>query len=1262
MLNAGWEFGGTDRFEVLRRIGAGGMGVVYEAHDRERGHRVALKTIPRSGSDTLFRLKREFRSLAHLSHPNLAALYDLVIDQRGSFFTMELVDGKEFLHWVRLANANAPLAFAPTVTTGPSAASGDVLVTATRAPESWPSAPPSWPDTSVPAAVMPVPPLDEARLRAGLVQLSLGLEALHAAGKIHRDIKPSNILVTGEGRVVLLDFGLVAEVDEARDVGDSGAVVGTVGYMAPEQAAGDPRVTPAADWYAVGVVLYEALTGRLPFTGPSLVVLQDKQLRTPPRPRELVPSVPADLDELCVALLARAPSERPGAADVLPRLGVHRSAPNPLTSRSRDHALAGRNDELAALDACLDVVAAGRAACTVVRGASGIGKSALVRRFLEHALERQPKPVVLGGRCYEREAVPYKAMDSLIDRLSTHWLGLPPAEARALVPDDAALLPTLFPVLARVPVVADLVQPLAIVEPQEIRTRAFGALRQLLKRLAERQPLILFIDDLQWVDADTITLLSDLMRAPDPPPLLLLLATRVDGSEPVLELMRRTDAQHRVVEVGPLDAGAAASLAAEQLGDDVASQALAARIAAEAGGSPLFVLELARYMQGRSLDEVHGKGLDEVLFERVAGLNDEARALVEVVAVAGEPLPLRAAGAAAGLSGDSLGRQLAALRAQRFVRAAGGRADDQVEPYHDRVREAIVNRLAEPRRARLHRAIASALTGVAAAERLARHWHGAGDKARAAEYARRAAEEAVATLDFDRAAGLYRMALDLGDHGLEERRALRTRLGTALVNAGRPVEASQQFSLAAADSDASTALELRRRAADALLRGGYIDEGLAATRAILGEIGLSLAATPGQAIANVLARRAWLRVRGLGFRRRPLSTVTQPELTRVDVCEGVAMGLVMVDTFRSMDYSARFLHEALRLGEPWRVSRAFALEADFLAVQAKTERAEALLARLDELTREIDTPLARTQLLTTRGMILFLCHNRWREALGVFSEAIAIYCAHEASAGFELDTVNVFCCWALYYLGELAELARRVPRLVSAATRGGDRYAAVTCRTAFANVALLRDAPDEVDREVEQALASWSLQPGAFQMQHLFGMISRCDAAIYRGDPAPALALVEAARAPLKRSMLDRAPSNALLLHSALGRLAIAAGAQSPAGSTARRRFAAEARRHARGLVRSPVPGGRAATGLLLAGAAELDGDADGAIAELRRGLAALEAVELGLYAVGARRRLGQLVGGDEGSALVAAADAELARQGVAQPARLAAMIAPGVS
>jgi hypothetical protein len=1251
MARAQGEFAGSARFTVLRRLGEGGMGVVYEAEDRERGLRVALKTFHGADSDTIFRLKREFRALADLSHPNLAALYDLVVDPSGCFFTMELLEGTDFLAWV--APVTAPrrstemLAYAETQTTG--GAGGGVAPEAARSTLPMPLVVPR-----------PVPrhlACDESRLRLALPQLGQGLCALHAAGKIHRDIKPSNVRVTPAGRVVLLDFGLVAEVGEVPVVD---GVVGTVAYMAPEQAAGDRRLSPAADWYAVGVMLYQALTGRLPFEGRALEVLEAKQRLEPGAPRAWVPDVPRDLDELCLALLARDPVDRPGGGDVLRRLGVADDSRVFITGvhHSRETRLAGREAELAGLEASLDVVAGGRAAAVLVRGPSGIGKSTLVGRFLERARTREVGALVLKGRCYEHEAVPYRALDGLIDHLSHDLSQRSPDEVAALVPRDAALLPTLFPVLGRVRAIADAPSPGAIVDQHEVRARAYAALRELLRALAARQPLILFLDDLQWCDVDTAALLAHVMHPPDPPPLLLLLCTRPEGSEKVVVLLGRLHAERRQVELGPLGAGAAEALVKEHLPD--AAPELVARVVAEAGGSPFFLLELLRFMEGRELAEVAGKGLEAVLAERLQRLGAEARAVAEVVAVAGEPITMRIAGLAAGLAADDLRRHMSLLRSQRVVRAAGGRADDEVEPYHDRVREALLAGLADERRARHHRGLATALTGQAPADRLARHWHGAGEPERAAEHSWRAADEAQKTLDFERAAGFYQMALELGRFDDETRRRLRVALAAAFADAGRPMEAARAFETAAATASATEALELRRRAADALLRGGYVDEGLAATRAVLDRYKLTLAGSPRRALARLLVHRARLRLRGLGWTPRPLPEISQEDLTRVDVIEGVAMGLAMVDAFRAGEYCARFILAALELGEPKRVGRALALEADLQASLGHEARARQLAAELETLTARDPSPQAQAQLMTTQGMLAFFCDNRFRRALELLERATAIFKAHERRAGFEINIVGLFICWARQYVGELAELARRVPVMAEAAERQGDRFMAVNLRTAFPIVRLIAGEVDEAEAEVDEALATWGPRREHLQMQDVFAAVAHVDVALYRGRVAAGAERFAEVQAGLRKSMLHLLPANQLLLLSAASRLAMARGAAAPPGSSERTAAAREAERAVRALVATRQPAVRGFVPLIRASAAHLAGDDETCVRILRETLPELDALEFGAFAHPVRKRLARLVGGSEGAALDATADAWFAAQGVKDPERLLAVLAPG--
>ncbi len=1251
------EFRGTERFQIRRRLGAGAFGVVYEAHDRERDAVVALKILRDGNVEALFRLKREFRALADITHPNLVTLHELLAHGDQWFFTMDLVEGIDFLRWVRGEIDTVPAL--PDDPTSPVGLHGP-----TPAPQ---------PTSRHHGRA--------DRIRVALRQVVAGIQALHRAGQLHRDIKPSNVLISREGRLVLLDFGLVTDLTLSGSK-RSISVVGTPAYMSPEQGSGRP-VSEATDWYSVGVMLFEALTGRWPFTGSFIEMMWDKRHTEAPLPRDLAPGTPEDLNALCRDLLRREPETRPTGEQILARLGgVQAATYEPAASSAspaRTPPFVGRQPHLAALRSAFEAAREGRTIVVRLHGPSGTGKTALARHFLEEL--RKSGAVVLAGRCYERESVPYKALDSLVDALSQFLKKLPATQANEILPRDVHALARLFPVLRRVEAIAGARRRIhEIPDSQELRRRAFTAMRELFTRLAEQHDLALFIDDLQWGDVDSATLLGDLLRPPRPPSLLLIACYRSEeaGTSPFLKRFLSPGAtadsvQMQELAVGELTAREARDLAVALLGsDDPLSATRIEEIARESGGNPFFLSELVRYSQAGvdpserdASDPARSRGtsalgtrLEEVIRSRVQRLPEAARRLLEILAVAGRPLRPALARHAAG-SEDKDVDTIALLRSRRLIRTRSTQDRDEIEPYHDRIRETVVAQLHQDLLKSHHRRLALALEGsnTTDPEALALHFQEAGEPERAAEYSAAAATRAADALAFDRAARLYRLALELRpSRGGESSRALCVKLGEVLSNAGHGAEAARAYLEAVPGAARADALELRRRAAEQFLSGGHIEEGLATLRGVLGTVGMRMPETPRAALLSLLWHRILLKLRGTRYRERDATQVSAEKLTRIDICWSAAKGLILSEPVRGRDFLARQLLLALRAGERFRIARSLAMEIANSAVSGgrKQRRTQKLIETATALADRIGDPYAIGFTMSVAGVAAFL-EGRWKAARELTQRSGAFLRDRCLGVWWEIDNTNYYSLLVLYYLGELKSLQESLPGLLKEAEDRGDLFAATNIRTRISYLTrLAQDRPERAREELQEAIAIW---PGStFRLQHWYELFGQVECSLFSDGGAAAWRHLAPRWPALRRSLLLTVQS--VRIHSLYlrARSAIAAAGAEEGLSGLLDLALKDARR----IERENMAWGNALARLVRAGIASVAGDRQTALARLGEAENELARADMALHAVVARRRQGELLGGDAGQFLVAAADDWMATQDIQNPARMGGMLAPG--
>jgi eukaryotic-like serine/threonine-protein kinase len=1173
MLVAGTKL--ADRFELRRRIGAGSMGEVFEAYDRGAGEVIALKTLARVDAETVTRFKREFRALQSTEHPNLVSLRELVNDGERWFFTMELVNGRHFLEHVGR---------------------------------------------------------DAAALRAALHQLVLGLQALHSAGLIHRDLKPSNVMVTTEGRVVLLDFGLITPVDQLQQSIDSHPV-GTIDYMSPEQADGRP-LTEASDWYALGVILYEALTGRVPHGGHALQVLIDKQQVEPVPPEQLAPNAPADLAALCRELLRIEPADRPNAATIERRLGM-RSAPRGTASiPPMRRAFVGRRSEL---DALIESLVASRSGALIhlIVGESGIGKSELVTQMVASAHEHEPQLLVLRGRCFERESVPYQALDAVADELVQHLATLAPDAIAAVLPPRPDLLLPLFPVFQRIEAIASAsVHRDEELAPHERRRRSFDELRTLLVALTKARPMLIAIDDLHWADADSFLLLAELLRGSSAPRLLVV-ATARDAPDP----HRLDGVTVRQTQLGPLSEEESRALA-DRLLPSALSPDDAARIARAAGGHPMFLAEMIRHVGSASGTAT--ATLEDALWTRIDLLQPDARLLLEMISIAGATISAEVLAAACRITPAEVRRAAAALRVATLARETLRNGRVMLEPYHDRIRESVAARLDAATRADLHARLATALEASEPRDPqlLLRHFRLAGRLERAVPYAEEAARRSLDAHAFDQSAAMWRIALDLVPRSRDERRPLLLQLGAALVAAGRCAEAADVYIEATEGADDRTRLECQSRAAEQLLISGRLAPGLEVLERLLAQIGVESPRTPRRALLSMLRHRVYLRLRGLRFRERQRHEISEADLLHLDVLRIAAQGLAMVDPIRGADFQARHLLYALQLGFRTPIVSAMFHEADHQATNAHLEHARRLIARAKTLAGDSDDPYTVGEFEFANALVAYFSGDARAACEG--ATIGETWLRRAPGTNWERASMMLFALFAMRFIGDYRAMRIRYDDYLAEARQRGDQYLASTMRRVCVPMWLALDDPGEGARELDRA--TWVPPTRGFHVQHFHELIARGELALYTRVPADDARLADGF-ARLERSLLLRVASIRMQHDYLRGRLALV-------GDPAPR----VAERHASALAGQRSTVAQTWAPLLRAGAAIARGRRDRALALLEQARTSATFAGMRLTAAAAELRIANLLG-DVSRATPALA--ELRTLSIKNPQRMTELLIP---
>jgi hypothetical protein len=724
-----------------------------------------------------------------------------------------------------------------------------------------------------------------------------------------------------------------------------------------------------------------------------------------------------------------------------------------------------------------------------------------------------------------------------------------------------------------------------------------------------------------------------MLAASTPPSMLLVLSYR---SEDVARSTLLTEiaelplegpaVQVRALRLAPLAAADAAELAREML--QAAVRELASDIARDAGGSPFFIRELVRHRQSETMPP--SSRLEDIVSSRIARLDGDARHLLELISLAATTLTSEDAVDASGRGGAAFST-LRLLESEGFVRLTPLGPSQGVEPFHDRIREAVVAAIDSRALTESHRELAAVLERSPRRdpESLLTHYLGAANAPEALRNARLAAERAAAALAFERAATHYRTALELvGDPG--ERLALLVDLAEALNSAGQTGAASDRFLEATRLAESrgaapSQLVKLRRRASECLLRSGRSTEGRELMWTTLRSVDAPLPRSERDALLRATLSRLPLM---LGImpkprvRAKPLDDRTRE---RLDVLWAAAICLSWEPLTASF-FRARYIREALPTGDPLLVAAALGAEAasqGALRWPFLRRRGDRLLARMEDIARTLDDPYTTAHAASVRAHNAFFC-GRWRDALESGDREIELLRRHCHGVSWELAVAHIFSLLALSFLGEMQTLRVRLDAALRDATERGDQFAIRNLHLGQHNFCKL--ASDEVDDALARADALQRDMPTArFEVQHYHHVVLATQCHLYRGDALAAWRSIDGVWRRLEAAQfLQLAFTSVELMHlRARAALALAADATAlrtrPRGVPSRRDLVWLAERASRSIARSDAPPAAPLAASLDAGIARLAGDDERRRRSLAVASAGFRRADMALHAAAAR-------------------------------------------